>query len=86
MLKLIKLGAKWCGPCKAQSPIIQTIKANNPDIEIEEVDIDQSPEVAQKYSVMSIPTILFVNEDYVIDTLIGLSSEKEIQELIEKYK
>ena len=54
---LVDFWASWCGPCKMLSPVIEEIADERSDIKVGKVNIDEHPELAQKYGVMSIPTV-----------------------------
>lgn len=59
-MKLVKLGAEWCQPCKALS---KTISESNLLVHVEEVDIDEHPDVAAKHLVRGIPTLILLNDE-----------------------
>jgi thioredoxin 1 len=82
MKKAIKFSAVWCPPCRALVPIWIDIAQEKEfkDIEFQTVDTDHSPELAQKYSVQSLPTIVFIKDDAVVDTLVGLAKPDVIRE------
>lgn len=60
-MKVLKFSATWCGPCKSLANIIE--KYYDGDVEIEEVDIDESQEVAIKYGVRGVPTCVLLNDE-----------------------
>ena len=75
---LIDFYADWCGPCKMQSPIIDEISEENEDIKVGKVNIDECPELATKYDIMSIPTLLVVKGGEVAAHFVGLTPKEEI--------
>lgn len=75
---LIDFYADWCGPCKMQSPIIDEISEENEDIKVGKVNIDECPELATKYDIMSIPTLLVVKGGEVTAHFVGLTPKEEI--------
>ena len=80
---LVDLFATWCGPCKMQSPIIDEIAEERDDIKVGKVDVDQDPEVASKYGVMSIPTLLIIKNGEVMKKFVGLTPKEEILSAID---
>jgi len=82
-LKVMKFGAEWCAPCKLLKPIWNKLEAELDDVEFVTVDIDDDPELATKYSVSAVPTILFVKDGAVVDSLIGLHKESNIRKTID---
>ena len=58
-MKLLKLGAEWCQPCKSLS---KTIAESNLSIRVDEVDIDEHPEIAAKHMVRGVPTLILLND------------------------
>lgn len=78
--------ANWCAPCKALAPILEEIDGIATNCLISKVNIDEEPELAAKFNVMSIPTIIFFKNNEQVDKIVGFSSKDKIIELIEKYK
>ena len=77
---LIDFYADWCGPCKMQSPIVDQIAEERADIKVGKVNVDDNPELAEKYEIMSIPTLLVINNGEVAKQFVGLTSKSEIEE------
>ena len=75
---LIDFYAVWCGPCKMMSPVIDEIAVENPDIVVGKVDVDENDDLAEKYQVMSIPTILVIKDGEVAETFIGVTPKENI--------
>ena len=79
---VVDFWAPWCGPCKMMTPVIEKIASNNPDIVVAKVNVDEAPKVAQKYNIMSIPTIIIFKDGEPADQTIGVVSEKVIMEKV----
>ncbi len=75
---LIDFYAVWCGPCKMMSPVVDQIAEENPDIVVGKIDVDENEELAEKYEVMSIPTILVIKDGKVAETFIGVTPKENI--------
>jgi thioredoxin 1 len=60
MIKLIKIGAVWCGPCRVFDPVIKAFNEESSCL-VESVDIDEHPEIGQKYNVKTVPTVIWIN-------------------------
>ncbi len=77
---LVDLYADWCGPCKMMAPIVDKIAEENSEIKVCKINVDEAPEIAQKYDVMSIPTFLvFENGEKVASTM-GYQTEERFKE------
>lgn len=68
---LIDFFATWCGPCRMVSPIVDEIAAERDDIKVCKVDVDEQPQLASQYGVMSIPTLAVVKDGKVAAQNIG---------------
>lgn len=80
---LIDFFATWCGPCKMLGPIIENIASSRDNIKIAKVDVDKHEDIARKYGVMSIPTLILFKNGQVIDTKVGFLAEPLLNEWID---
>ncbi|MFB6159970.1 MAG: thioredoxin family protein [Haloferacaceae archaeon] len=71
--------ADWCGPCKTQDPILEDLADDYPDVEFEKVDVDENQDVANQYSVRSLPTVVVENDDGEVERFIGVTQREEIE-------
>ncbi len=76
---LVDFYADWCGPCKMMSPIIDRIAEEKLNVTVGKVNVDENPEIASKYGIMSIPTIIIFENGIQKKTFIGLTSKDEIE-------
>lgn len=74
--------ATWCGPCKAQSPILEEMNQENENIKFVKVDVDKNAELAEKYDIMSIPTIIVFKNGNAIKQFVGLTEKDAILEVV----
>ncbi|MDO8513226.1 MAG: thioredoxin [bacterium] len=82
-VKLLDFFASWCGPCRMMKPIIEEIEEEyKGKIALHKYDIDENQEEASKHNVMSIPTILILKDDKVINQLVGAQPKANIVEAI----
>lgn len=78
---LVDFWASWCGPCKMMGPIIDQIAEENAGIKVGKINIDEQPELAQKYGVMSIPTLVLFQDGERKDTSVGLVPKESIEKM-----
>ena len=79
---LIDFWAPWCGPCRMVSPIVDEIAAENENIKVGKINVDEQPELAAKFNVMSIPTLVVMKDGKIISSTVGARPKASILELI----
>ena len=79
---LIDFYADWCGPCKMLSPIIDEIAEENSEIKVVKVNVDDSQDLAMKYQVMSIPTLVVIKNGEEANRSVGLIDKSQVLNLI----
>lgn len=85
-LVLIDFFAKWCGPCKMISPIIENLSNEFNNVKFYKVDVDESSDLANVLGVFSIPTIFLYKKGKLISKKIGFQSKDELKTWIEENK
>ena len=81
---LVDFWAEWCGPCKMVAPIVEELSDEYKDqVKFTKVDVDENPEMAQKYGVRGIPTLLIFNGGAPVDQLVGALPKKAIKDRLE---
>ena len=79
---LLDFWASWCGPCRMLSPVIDEIAEENPDIKVGKVNVDEQSSLAQKFSIMSIPTIAVIKNGQTVDIKVGVRPKQEILSMV----
>jgi len=79
---LIDFWATWCGPCRMIAPHIEKIAEEHPEITVGKVNVDDYPELAIKFNVVSIPTLLLFKNGELKKTLIGYREKEEIEKYL----
>ena len=80
---LLDFYADWCGPCRMVSPIVEEIAAENPQYLIGKINVDKEPELAEKFKVLSIPTLAVIKNGAVINRSVGARPKTEILAMLE---
>jgi thioredoxin 1 len=80
---LIDFYADWCGPCRMVSPIVDQIAQEGGAFKVGKVDVDRSPELAAKYGVMSIPTLVVLKDGQVAQQAVGARSKDQILKMLQ---
>ena len=85
-LVLIDFWATWCGPCRMQSPGVENLSETMEDqVSFFKLDVDQNPDTAKKFQIMSIPTLMIKKDGEVVDKVIGYHSKEQLQKVLEQY-
>jgi len=83
---IIDFYADWCNPCKISSPIIEELSNEIKDVKFGKVDVDKESELARRFYIMSIPTLLFFKNKERIDRVTGAIPKDELIEKIKEIK
>lgn len=84
MVKLLDYWASWCGPCRIMNPVIDEIeKELAGKVEVVRINVDEKPEEASKYGVMSIPTYIIMKDEKEVGRKIGVTSKQDLVSLLQ---
>ena len=75
---LVDFWAPWCGPCRMVVPIVEEIAKERPDIKVGKINVDEQPELAQQFRVMSIPTLVVMKDGKVVAQAMGARPKQAI--------
>ena len=84
---LVDFWADWCGPCKMLGPVLEQVAAKVDDVQIVKINVDEESSVAEKYNIMSIPTLLLFKNGECVAKSVGFISEGQVWNLlVNKYQ
>lgn len=83
-LVLVDFWATWCGPCRMQAPILEKLseELSEDELKILKIDVDENPETARAFGIMSIPTLLFKKDGQVVKQVAGVHTAAQIKAII----
>ena len=84
-LILVDFWAEWCGPCKMLSPVIDELSGELENVNFVKVDIDQSMDLAQKFKIVSVPTLKVFKNGEEVDTLMGFMPKDVLKSKVEAH-
>lgn len=80
---LVDFYADWCGPCRMVSPVVDQIANEHPEYKVVKVNVDEQPELASKFNVMSIPALFVVNNGQVVNKSVGAKPKAQILSMLQ---
>lgn len=82
---LVDFWATWCGPCRMLSPLVEEVSQEHADtLAVGKVNVDECPELAQQFGVMSIPTLILFKDGQVVDKRIGYQPKDELENMLKQ--
>ena len=83
-LVLVDFWATWCGPCRMQAPILEKLSQefSEDELKILKIDVDENPETARAFGIMSIPTLLFKKDGQVVKQVAGVHTADQIKAIV----
>lgn len=77
--------ATWCGPCRMQSPVVETVSEKMDNVKFTKMDVDENPATAQEFGIMAIPTLLVKKDGEVVARLTGFTPAHQLEAILAKH-
>ena len=82
IISIVDFWAPWCAPCRMVVPIIEEIAGERPDIKVGKINVDEQPELASEFSIMSIPTLVVMKNGKIVQQVSGARPKNAILEML----
>ena len=79
---ILDLWASWCGPCKMLAPVVEELSEAHPEVLVGKVNVDEEPELADRFGVTAIPMLVLVKNGEVAKTAVGYPSRQQLEEAL----
>ena len=84
-IAVVDFWATWCGPCRMLAPILDDVAEKLTNVKFGKVDVDNAPELAKRFQIVSIPNVCIFKNGELVDRVIGLCDEEELSDTIKKH-
>lgn len=81
---LVDFWASWCGPCRMLSPLVDSVSEQYDGVDFYKVNVDEEPEIAREYGIMSIPTLILFKDGEMLDQSVGVVAEADLKAFVEQ--
>lgn len=81
---LVDFWAPWCGPCRMVGPVVEEIAGERPDIKVVKINVDEEPELANRFGIMTIPTLMVVKNGEIVTQSSGAKPKQAILAMMEQ--
>ncbi|MSS15298.1 thioredoxin [Porcincola intestinalis] len=85
-VSVVDFNATWCGPCKMLGPVLEKLSDEITDVKFYAMDVDENPDIAEKFGIMSIPYVAVFRDGVKVDQNVGFTPEASMRSFIEKNK
>ncbi|MDE3056727.1 MAG: thioredoxin [Bacteroidota bacterium] len=83
-LTIVDFWATWCGPCRAIAPVLDEIASRYESVKVAKLNVDENSETAERFSVISIPTLIFFRDGQIVDRLVGAVPRSQLETRINR--
>ena len=77
--------ATWCGPCRMQSPVVETVADAMPQVKFTKMDVDANPKTAGEFGILAIPTLIIQKNGEVVERLTGYTPAYQLEKILKQY-